>query len=309
MQDSMARTKRTKRIENSDGSSFWVQVSELSDRTPNTAGTPGDSVTGGSEERVKVAPSNAFVDLVGQQLAPSEEEGSAPSGRGESDSSDSESESSSSSRLSPSSEERHSRLHEAAATSKIKDKLEAANKKNQELEKTVKSLRDELQPLKNIAHKAESLQKSLSKVKERLEKQDAAITEELKAKAETEKMALAQAMMEDSANIMKMTWSTLFPKGNYAEWDSKFTACTEEYNRRIMQQAADEDEKEEEEEEEAASSSSSEDEEMVDQPTEADGPKDPAPENESNKEDALKDSAPIIELDQAAVNSEAPPNV
>ncbi|XP_021715148.1 uncharacterized protein LOC110683102 [Chenopodium quinoa] len=195
---------------------------------------------------------------------------------------------------------------EAAATSEIKDKLEAANKQNQELEKTVKSLRDELQPLKNIAHKAESLQKSLDKVKERLEKQEVAIIEELKAKAETEKLALAQAMMEDSTNIMKMTWSTLFPKGDYAQWDSKFTACTEEYNRRIMKQEADEDEKEEEV---ASSSLGEEEEEMVDQPTEADAPKGLVPKNESNKEDSLKDPAPIIELDLTTVDSEAPPTV
>ncbi|XP_021714717.1 uncharacterized protein LOC110682697 [Chenopodium quinoa] len=194
---------------------------------------------------------------------------------------------------------------EAAATSEIKDELEAAKKQNQELEKTVKSLRDILQPLKNIAHKAEGLQKSLDKVKERLEKQEAAITQELKAKAETEKLALAQAMMEDSANIMKMTWSTLFPKSDYAQWDSKFTAYTEEYNRKIMQQAVEEDEREEEA---ASSSADEEEEEMADQPTEADASKDTAPENEPNKEDALKDQAPIIKLDQPAVEIEAPPN-
>ncbi|XP_021771454.1 zinc finger MYM-type protein 1-like [Chenopodium quinoa] len=196
-------------------------------------------------------------------------------------------------------------VERAQATLEIKGNLEAANKRNQELEQMVKSLKDELRPLKNIAHKAEGVQTSLDTLKERLEKQEAAITKDLNAKAKTKKLALAKAMMEDSAIIMKMTWSSLFPKASYAAWDKTFHACTKEYNRRIMQQAAEEDEKEEE----AAGSNSEEEEEVVAlQPTETDASRAPAPENESTKEDALKNQAPVVELDQAAVNTEAPPN-
>ncbi|CAO2824998.1 unnamed protein product [Amaranthus hypochondriacus] len=78
MQDSMARTKKTKRIENSDGSSFRVQISELSDQPPDTAGTQGGPSAESSEEGAKIAPSHFTVDLASQQTAPEEEEGSAP---------------------------------------------------------------------------------------------------------------------------------------------------------------------------------------------------------------------------------------
>ncbi|XP_021751229.1 uncharacterized protein LOC110716886 [Chenopodium quinoa] len=187
---------------------------------------------------------------------------------------------------------------EAQATSTIRAELEAAKKKNNELEQAVKSLKDELQPLKNIAHKAEGLQTSLDTLKERLEKQEAAITKDLNAKAEAEKMALAQAMMEDSAQIMKMTWTSLFPKAHYAAWDKKFNACTEEHNRMIMQQAVGEDE--------AADSNSEEEEEVVAlQPIEVDVSKEAAPDAETSKKDASKNQASLV--DQAAVNTEAPP--
>lgn len=112
MQNTMARTKRTARYANSDGSSFYVPVSETSEQAPDAEITQGDSVAQSSEEGARVAPSNFVVDMVNQQTAPVEEEGSAPSGE-ESDSSNNESSSSSSSRLSLNSEERDSRLHEA----------------------------------------------------------------------------------------------------------------------------------------------------------------------------------------------------
>ncbi|XP_021769698.1 suppressor protein SRP40-like [Chenopodium quinoa] len=218
MQDSMARTKKTKRIENSDGSSFRVPISETSDQPPDTAGTQGGPSAESSEEGAKVVPSHFTVDLASRQVTPEEQEGSAPSGNGEElDSSDSESSSSSSSRLSISSEERHSRLHEARdshaaekgeaeamdqitaskkvaamlrasimqqkrtasnspaketptaqATANIRTELEAAKKRNNELEVTVKSLRDELRPLKEKMTQYDTLEKSLASVKERL---------------------------------------------------------------------------------------------------------------------------------------------
>ncbi|XP_021743106.1 uncharacterized protein LOC110709202 [Chenopodium quinoa] len=42
--------------------------------------------------------------------------------------------------------------YQAQATSTVRTKLEAAKKKNDELETTVKNLREELKPLKHIAH-------------------------------------------------------------------------------------------------------------------------------------------------------------
>ncbi|XP_021725085.1 protein FAR1-RELATED SEQUENCE 5-like [Chenopodium quinoa] len=73
--DSMARTKKTKRIENSDASIFRVQISELSDQPLDTAGTQGDPSAESSEEGAKVASSHFIVDLVSQQTTLEEEEG------------------------------------------------------------------------------------------------------------------------------------------------------------------------------------------------------------------------------------------
>ncbi|XP_021770625.1 late secretory pathway protein AVL9-like [Chenopodium quinoa] len=64
--DSMARTKKRQRIENFDGSSFRVQISELSDQPPDTVGTQGGPSAESSEEGAKVAPSHFTVDLASQ---------------------------------------------------------------------------------------------------------------------------------------------------------------------------------------------------------------------------------------------------
>ncbi|XP_021750727.1 glutamic acid-rich protein-like [Chenopodium quinoa] len=369
----MAITKRMTRVTNSDDSSFYIPMSELSDRSPGAPSTLSDSILGKSKEVQAATP--ILVDMSGQEPAQSE--------------SSSDSESSSSSRHSLDSEERHSRLHiareshaaekgddwaepstsqrelfnkamekitaskKAAAllraailgqkrpstdlpskeaskamlrvyglrrpihekTKEVKNQLEAAKKKNLELEKAVKDLQAQLQPLKHANHAAEELRKSNKKLKERLANQEAALTQQLSVKAESEKMALAQDMMEDSAAIMKMTWAALFPDSDYEQWESKFAAYTGEYNIKVMQQAVDEEEEkaedEEEEkaegEEEADSTSRDEDQEEDDE-KEADANQEQALANVPGQENVLEEQAPNVETEKAAADDEVPPS-
>ncbi|XP_021759585.1 acidic leucine-rich nuclear phosphoprotein 32 family member B-like [Chenopodium quinoa] len=125
-------------------------------------------------------------------------------------------------------------------------------------------------------------------------------------------MALAQDMMEDSSAIMKMTWTALFPDSDYEQWESKFTACTEEYNIKIMKQANDEDEAKDEA---TDSSSEGEDEDGEEEEAdvnngetekkEVDANQEQAPPNEP-QERVLEEQAPIAEADQAADVTETP---
>ncbi|XP_021776082.1 uncharacterized protein LOC110739908 [Chenopodium quinoa] len=81
-------------------------------------------------------------------------------------------------------------LAEAQATSAIRTQLEAAQKKNNELEATIQNLKAELRPLRQKMSSYDTLEKSLEHVKERLATQEKRLTEELSAKAEQEKKDL-----------------------------------------------------------------------------------------------------------------------
>ncbi|XP_021718836.1 putative DNA helicase INO80 [Chenopodium quinoa] len=415
--DTMARTKRTARYTNSYGSSYYVQMSELSDQPPGPPSTLSDSILGISEELKGATP--MLIDMLGLEPVLSEKEESASSESSNKDmdkisaskkvvallraaiisqkrpSTDSPSKETSkggalrpspseqpnpkvrkqmarstpgSSRKQPSDKQawtpqsgakqttirRDTRpprglsshtwspppiseknkevkaakamtasdcdrvmfqiaqneilttdilYYQAAATLQVKDKLEATKKNNLELEKAVKDLQDQLQPLKHVKHAADELKK----LKEPLASQEETLSKQLSAKAETKKMALAQDMMEDASNIMRMTWTALFPDLGYKQWESKFVACTEEYNIKIMKQPADEDE----EKDEAADTSSDgedgneEEEEEADvdkgetEKEEADANQNQAPANEP-QENVLEEQAPIAKADQAA---------
>ncbi|XP_021733392.1 hepatoma-derived growth factor-related protein 2-like [Chenopodium quinoa] len=337
----MARTKRTARITNSDGSSFQVPISKTFDQTPDVEMNQGGSAADSSEGGIKVVPSHFTVDMSTPSLVPSEGEEAGPSGRGEeSDSSESDSDANSSGRLSPaprrgeamskitasktaaallrasvmqqhssadsptketpltdtprasSSQQPDSKvqkttvgsspgsarkqpaekqpatpsqnpsrpprtgpqepdlvkvaksmikavppaerdavrgvgtldldgitglLAEAQATSTIRTELEAAKKKNDQMEATIQNLKDEMKPLKLKSIQYDDLEKSLERVKDRLEKQEKSLTEELSAKAKQEKKDL-------------------------------FRQCSETYNQEVLLAAAEDNALEEEEE-------------------------------------------------------------
>ena len=117
MQSMMARTKKTARISNSDGSSHRVPISETSDQAPDVEVKQSGLKAGSSEGGVKVTPSHFTVDNSTFSPAPFKGEEAGPSGRGEesssSDSSEDDSESSSSGHASLYTEEKNSRLQEA----------------------------------------------------------------------------------------------------------------------------------------------------------------------------------------------------
>ena len=91
--------------------------------------------------------------------------------------------------------------YQAQATAAIRAQLEAAQKRNGELETTITNLKAELKPLRLKMYSYEALEKSLANVKERLVTQEKSLTQELSAKAEQEKKELVREMMEDSAQI------------------------------------------------------------------------------------------------------------
>ena len=136
--------------------------------------------------------------------------------------------------------------YQAQATAAIRAQLEAAQKRNSELEATINNLKAELRPLRQKMSSYETLEKSLASVKVRLVTQEKSLTQELSAKAEQEKKELVREMMEDSAQIQRMTWGRLFPNADFASWEKTYRQCSDRYNQEILA-AAEEEALEEEE--------------------------------------------------------------
>ena len=136
--------------------------------------------------------------------------------------------------------------YQAQATAAIRAQLEAAQKRNSELEATINNLKADLRPLRQKMSSYETLEKSLASVKVRLVTQEKSLTQELSEKAEQEKKELVREMMEDSAQIQRMTWGRLFPNADFASWEKTYRQCSDRYNQEIL--AAAEDEALEEEE-------------------------------------------------------------
>ncbi|XP_021758382.1 uncharacterized protein LOC110723338 [Chenopodium quinoa] len=134
----------------------------------------------------------------------------------------------------------------ASATLQVKKDIEAARKKILELEKSVKDLKVEMTPLKEADKEAEGLRALVNKLKGRLQNQEADLIQKLNEKAGEEKMAIVQDMMDECSTIMKMIWAALFPNSSYEKYESQFVACTDQYNRKIMEQADDEEDAEDE---------------------------------------------------------------
>ena len=130
--------------------------------------------------------------------------------------------------------------YQAQATAAVRAQLEAAQKKVDELEATVTNLKAELKPLRQKMHSYEAMEKSLANVKERLVNQEKSLTQELSDKAEQEKQELVREMVEDSAQIQRMTWERLFPSADFASWERTYRQCSEIYNQQILAAAEEE---------------------------------------------------------------------
>ncbi|XP_021718857.1 midasin-like [Chenopodium quinoa] len=191
------------------------------------------------------------------------------------------------------------RYYQASATLQVKQDLEAAWKKILELEKFLKDLKAELRPLKEADKEAEGLRARVNKLKGRLQNQEADLTQKLNEKADEEKMAIVQDMMEDTNAIMKMTWATSFPDTSYEKWGSQFAVCSDQFNKKIMGQ----EDGEEDVDEEAFDFISGESDQEEEEKQEADGDEEP-PQEEA---DADKEHAPVDDPNQAAVNLVGPP--
>ena len=136
--------------------------------------------------------------------------------------------------------------YQAQANAAIRAQLEAAQKMNSELEATINNLKAELRPLRQKMSSYETLEKSLASVKVRLVTQEKSLTQELSEKAEQEKKELVREMMEDSAQIQRMTWGRLFPNADFSSWEKTYRQCSDRYNQEILA-AAEEEALEEEE--------------------------------------------------------------
>ena len=130
--------------------------------------------------------------------------------------------------------------YQAQATAAVRAQLEAAQKKVDELEGTVTNLKAELKPLRQKMHSYEAMEKSLANVKERLVSQEKSLTQELSNKAEQEKQELVREMVEDSAQIQRMTWGRLFPSADFASWEKTYRQCSDTYNQEILAAAEEE---------------------------------------------------------------------
>ena len=130
--------------------------------------------------------------------------------------------------------------YQAQATAAIRAQLEAAQKRNSELEATINNLKAELRPLRQKMSSYETLEKSLASVKVRLVTQEKSLTQELSEKAEQEKKELVREMMEDSAQIQRMTWGRLFPNADFASWEKTYRQCSDTYNQEILAAAEEE---------------------------------------------------------------------
>ncbi|XP_021730423.1 zinc finger CCCH domain-containing protein 18-like [Chenopodium quinoa] len=147
---------------------------------------------------------------------------------------------------------------QASANVQVKKDLEAAKKKILDLEKAVFDLNEEMTTLKQAEKDAKDLRERVEKLKGRLASRKADLSQQLTEKAEGEKAALVQDMMEDSTTIMKMTRAALFPDADYDKWDRQFAACSDEYNKQIMEEAGGDEDAEGEESDSTAGESKQE---------------------------------------------------
>ena len=181
--------------------------------------------------------------------------------------------------------------YQAQATAAVRAQLEAAQKKNDELEATITNLKAELKPLRLKMYSYEAMEKSLANVKERLLSKEKSLTQELSEKAEQEKKELVREMMEDSAQIQRMTWGRLFPSADFASWERTYRQCSEIYNQQILAAA----------EEEALEGTLEEEEEPVVALVPLGG--------KASKDDAAKAESSKKSADQAAAaDTELPPS-
>ena len=180
--------------------------------------------------------------------------------------------------------------YQAQATAAVRAQLETAQKEVDELKGTVTTLKAELKPLRQKMHSYEAMEKSLANVKERLVNQEKSLTQELSDKAEQEKQELVREMVEDSAQIQRMTWERLFPSADFASWERTYRQCSEIYNPQILAAA-----------EEEAMDVALEEEEPVVALVPLGG--------KASKDDAAKDESSKKSADQAAAaDTELPPS-
>ena len=177
--------------------------------------------------------------------------------------------------------------YQAQATAAVRAQLETAQKEVDELKGTVTTLKAKLKPLRQKMHSYEAMEKSLANVKERLVNQEKSLTQELSDKAEQEKQELVREMVEDSAQIQRMTWERLFPSADFASWERTYRQCSEIYNQQILAAA----------EEEALDGALEEEEPVVALvPLGGKAPKDGAAKAESSKKSADQAAAADTEL-------------
>ncbi|XP_021773663.1 uncharacterized protein LOC110737640 [Chenopodium quinoa] len=188
--------------------------------------------------------------------------------------------------------------YQASATLQVKKDLEAARQKILELEKSVKNLKAEVAPLMEADKEAKGLHKRVNKHRGRLQNQENDLTQNFNEKASEEKMTLVQEMMDDCRAIMKMTGRSSSLTG-YEKWEGQFTACSDQFNKKIMEQAGGE----EEAEDEAFDSIFGESDQEEDDKQEADADEEEPPQEEV---DAEKEQAPVEDPNQAAVDTKCP---
>ncbi|XP_021731052.1 uncharacterized protein LOC110697964 [Chenopodium quinoa] len=123
---------------------------------------------------------------------------------------------------------------QATANLQVKADLDAAKKQVFELEQQVKDLKAKLQALQEAEKEADDLRTRVDKLKQRLANQETQLAKKYASRANEEKRALVNDMMDDCNIIMEMTWAALFPDASYEGWKSKFATCTQEYIEKIM---------------------------------------------------------------------------
>ncbi|XP_021776379.1 uncharacterized protein LOC110740207 [Chenopodium quinoa] len=129
----------------------------------------------------------------------------------------------------------------ADANLKVKKDLDSARSKVNELKAEVKGLKEKLEPLQEVKNEAERAKERVSRLEGRLANQEQQLKAKFESRAEEEKQALVQQMMEDYKSIMRATWEAVQPGADFGIWKSKFDQENEDYNVELLRRADEED--------------------------------------------------------------------
>ncbi|XP_021771196.1 protein Aatf-like [Chenopodium quinoa] len=130
---------------------------------------------------------------------------------------------------------------QADANLQVKKNLDSARSKVNELKAEVKGLKEKLETLQEAKNEAGRAKERVSRLEGRLANREQQLKAKFESRAEEEKHALVQQMMEDYESIMRVTWEAVQPGADFGIWKSKFDQANKDYNAELLRRVEEED--------------------------------------------------------------------